>query len=225
MNVKFNLKPNFTEKRLFNDFAKKISKDMQTSLNLISANIKTALLPVLKQAIEESDIYYALILGGSKGKNLRAELGFSYDLMGVEEIDEIVDGIISSIKVTAPNVVVDSKGPRGIVYIQAIKRDLEEAMKLPQSVIESKGGPVRWLEWLSFKGDSIIIGGYSILYGIFKPHQSRSGEAIMVPSSKFWRMPPEYAGTASDNWITRAVDNGNDNINQVIVNTINKVLK
>ena len=60
-----------------------------------------------------------------------------------------------------------------------------------------------WLEWLLFKNNAPIVKNYNVKFGS-SPY-SRSGLAIMVPSSNNWRVPPEFAGSIRNNWTTRAI--------------------
>lgn len=95
------------------------------------------------------------------------------------------------------------------------------------------GVTLPWLQWLLFEGDRVVIPNYDILVaGAASPAgytrrkvgrfaSSRTGGAIMVKrdyvgKSRYhasqgrmgsgWRVPPEYAGTASRNWLTEAAD-------------------
>jgi hypothetical protein len=42
----------------------------------------------------------------------------------------------------------------------------------------------------------------------------------MIPSNKNWRVPAEYAGTVNNNWITRAIENKDENIYYIVEQTI-----
>lgn len=62
------------------------------------------------------------------------------------------------------------------------------------------GGDLHWLYWLLKRGDEIIITNYQ-----YNPQTGlgRSGLGNMIESGAF-RVPPEFAGTEKDNFITRA---------------------
>ncbi len=95
------------------------------------------------------------------------------------------------------------------------------------------GVSLPWLEWLLFEGDRVVIPNYDILVAGAAPpagyanrkvsrfSASRTGGAIMVSRNYVgrsrhhaaqgrtgpgWRVPPEYAGTTSHNWLTEAAD-------------------
>jgi len=66
-----------------------------------------------------------------------------------------------------------------------------------------RGYSLPWLEWLLTKGGQIIVRNFEVKYGA-NP-RSRSGDAVMVSSGSNWRVPSQFTGTSSNNWITRAL--------------------
>jgi hypothetical protein len=70
-------------------------------------------------------------------------------------------------------------------------------------VTTNKGTDLHWLNWLLEKGQSVIVIGYR--YNPDTAPRGRSGGGTMSGGSA-WRVPPEYAGTISDNFVTRAFD-------------------
>jgi hypothetical protein len=85
-------------------------------------------------------------------------------------------------------------------------------------VTDSKGYSLPWLKWLLFEGSKPLIKNYSVKFGSNK--RSRTGQAIMISSNKNWKVPSEFAGTVTNNWITRAIDRASDKILQDIQNII-----
>lgn len=70
------------------------------------------------------------------------------------------------------------------------------------TVVTEKGTDLDWLNWLLTKGDTIIITGYHYVPST----DGRSGGGTMSIGS-IWRVPPEFSGTESNNFITRAFEN------------------
>jgi hypothetical protein len=71
-----------------------------------------------------------------------------------------------------------------------------------------------WLEWLLLEGNKIIVKKQEVVMG---PNpRSRTGFALMRGSNKNWKVPAEFAGTIRDNWITRAIDNTEAEINNLL---------
>jgi hypothetical protein len=78
-------------------------------------------------------------------------------------------------------------------------------------VATEKGADLHWLEWLVSLGDTIIVTGYQ-----YSPKASgRSGGGIMKKGA-FFRVPPQYAGTLEDNFITRALSNREKEIDPIM---------
>lgn len=78
------------------------------------------------------------------------------------------------------------------------------------------GGSVDWLYWLMNAGSNVVVPGFSIIYGEFEsPEPSRTGRAIMVPFGSY-TVPSQWAGTESDNWVTKALNGIQDYIFELI---------
>lgn len=67
-------------------------------------------------------------------------------------------------------------------------------------VTTKKGQTLEWLDWLLLKGTQMIVMGYTYEPGT----GGRSGGGTMTGGGS-WRVPPQYAGVSSDNFITRAL--------------------
>jgi len=64
-------------------------------------------------------------------------------------------------------------------------------------------------------GGQIIVRNYRVKMG--SNRASRTGMAIMVESpGDSWRVPPEFAGTSNNNWVTRALSKIDDKILDII---------
>lgn len=83
-------------------------------------------------------------------------------------------------------------------------------------VIDStRGYSIPWLEWLLLDGNKILVNKSNVVLGPNK--YSRTGNALMKPSNKSWKVPSEFSGTQNDNWITRAIDGASDKINNLLI--------
>lgn len=74
-------------------------------------------------------------------------------------------------------------------------------LALPDGRVNINNGELHWLDWLLTKGDTIIIANYS-----YNPQTGlgRSNLGNMLPGGAF-RIPPQFSGTDTDNFITRAL--------------------
>lgn len=80
-----------------------------------------------------------------------------------------------------------------------------------------RGYSLSWLEWLVINGNQTIIQDQEIVFGPNK--YSRTGNAVMKPSSNTWSVPPEFAGTINDNWITRSIASAENDIQNLLNRT------
>jgi len=83
--------------------------------------------------------------------------------------------------------------------------------------------PIDWLRWLLHEGSGAIIRDYTFSSGFHR--RSRTGLGIMVETGGSWQMPPEFAGTASDNFVLRALETIDQEIDNIVRQEITKGIK
>ncbi len=106
----------------------------------------------------------------------------------------------------------------------AMGKDLFASVKSSSAgvTITEKNEKIPWLEWSLEEGNKIIIGAFRVK---FRTGYGRSGLAIMVPDKIIgWRIPPAFAGTDYDNWITREVYKNIKKYEDILRKNILKVL-
>ena len=74
-------------------------------------------------------------------------------------------------------------------------------LNIPQGHTPINGGDLHWMDWLLKRGDNIIIVNYQ-----YNPQSGvgRSGLGQMTSGGAF-RVPPQFSGTDTNNFITRAL--------------------
>lgn len=83
------------------------------------------------------------------------------------------------------------------IFIQPV--DFLNLLEIPLGEVRTKLGQVLpWMNWLLFEGSKTIISAYSYEPGT----GGRSGGGLMTGGG-VWRIPPQYAGTANNNFVTR----------------------
>lgn len=199
--------------------ASKILKALVPQINLLFnksiKNIKSEIILALSNALKSEPEYSQLVSG-----MLKADLGISNSSV----VDSIVEELANTTNVTLMPVSVFGNSMKGGILIEAIRSDNISNIIYSDSayVVDAKGYSMPWLEWLLLMGNSVLVKGYDVRYG---PNpNSRSGNGIMVKSNGDWRVPPEYQGTAGDNWTTRAIDRLENQITNIISNNIKKNL-
>lgn len=161
----------------------------------------------LENSIRNQSEYASLTSPNGK---LRIEFGITDP--GI--VDNVITSVIDSVFVQRKNLTISNKRIVGGVMIGFLPNNVILSVAEQFSVITEKGQPLPWLKWLLFEGTAAIIKDYDIKIG--PNFRSRTGEAVMVQSTKSWRVPPEFVGTYSDNWFTRAIDAIDDSIEEIM---------
>jgi len=170
--------------------------------------IKSGLGNIVRQAITNSSEYQSL----SSGK-LKYEFG----------IDNSSSKLASLVEVWSTNIIYNYSAPKistskikTSFSAQMIRADFSDVLYTDFAAVvdTARGYSLPWLEWLLLEGNKTIIKNYEV---VMRPSSfSRTGFALMQPSKKSWRVPSEFSGTISDNWITRAIDSAEPNIQQLL---------
>ena len=139
-------------------------------------------------------------------------------------VDNIIDKLVSTIDVSRSTVSYNKIGLVGGFTITMMKSDDMNGVIFTDiaSVISNNGQHLPWLQWLLLEGNNAIVKNFDVKMGSYS--QSRSGMAIMVSSRDNWRVPPEFVGTISNNWTTRAIDRIEDKIDILIENIIGALI-
>lgn len=197
--------------------------DLEKRFKQFSVLAEEEMPDALMTAIKNTEVYESLAYG-TGSVNLRAEFGLDHQNHSVDAIDDIISAIVGELYIEPVQLKATSKGPSGSILLKAIHRSLLDALALDESYAVAKSDIIPWLNWLSFEGDRIVVSEYQIIHGVFSsPEPSRSGEAIMARSKTgFWKVPSQVSGTKENNWITRAVEDGNDHINAVLTGLLNR---
>lgn len=196
---------------VFKSIIDKLSIVIDKSLSPITDGIKN----IVKEALKQEPEYTSLVSG-----KLKAELGIPDSSV----VDLVVDSLVNTLQVTKQPLTSSNIGIKGGFVMTMMKSDDLGGVIYSSisSVVDAKGYSLPWLEWLLLRSNAPIVKNYSVKYGP-SPY-SRSGMAIMVPSKDSWRVPPEFVGSQSDNWTTRAISNTEKSVYSLIQNTIEKYL-
>lgn len=97
-------------------------------------------------------------------------------------------------------------------FLDVIKSDFAKYITPPNKKRNRESYELSWFEWIttSEKYDGIMVLDYVIKFtdgnGRLAAY-SRTGNAIMLPKDDgMWTLPPEYAGTTNNNWITQVLE-------------------
>lgn len=177
-------------------------------MNRGMAKLRTNLPIIIRNAIIATPEYDSLALG-----KLRYEFG-------IDNVDSKLASLVSvwstNIQYTyqAPSIV--SNRIKSTFSANMIKADFSDVLYTDfAAVVDTvRGYTLPWLEWLLLEGNKTIVRNYEVVMG---PNRaSRTGFALMKPARKSWKVPSEFAGTRNDNWITRAIDAAESNIQKLL---------
>lgn len=200
-------------KLVLENLKQEISETFDRAIPSINNQIKI----IVRSAIEAQPEYAALTSG-----TLRLELGVPD---AQNRIDSIINTWISNIFVEKNIIKITNSGLSGGFSLSMIASDFRDVLSLSVSSIvdDENGYSLPWLQWLLLDGGKVLVKDYSVVFG---PHKaSRTGFAIMKnDKSSSWRVPAAFAGTISNNWVTRAIDSLDDNINKIIQDSIQKAI-
>lgn len=154
---------------------------------------------ILHDAIMQQPEYQSLISDSGK---LRQSLG----LEDTHLVDRIVQIWVRGVNVSISPVRILGSSLSGRITIQAIPEDYSDVLGSKSSTYKTEDGlTIPWLEWILLRGDEIVVASYGINWNPVYQKYSRTEGPIMTPFSGGWRVPPEFSGTADNNFITRAV--------------------
>lgn len=193
------------EKKILDALVEDCRKFFQKSIR----DIKSKLPTIIRTAIQDSPEYKSLVSG-----DLQYEIG-------IEDAANKTNGLIN---IWINSMLIDYKLPtrksgsiKGSINIRMIKSNFDDVLGTDYAIITDKirGYSLPWLEWLLLDGTKTIVRNYEVVLG---PNpRSRTGYAIMKSNkSESWSVPPEYAGTVADNWITRSIDGAEESISQLL---------
>lgn len=212
MKIEFNLTD--SEKAIQNAILSSIKDAVQDIFRISLPSIKKSISTRVYNVLTSEPEYQSLVSG-----KLQYEFGIPSSAQKVNHIIHIwSDNIIVEtipVKLTGSSII-------GGFTLGMIKSDYSDVLSDDAAtVVDSKTGSILpWLEWLLLYGGKIIISNYEVKVGP-SPY-SRTGLAIMKPSKKDWRVPPEFAGTKTNNWVTRALDRLDQEIPNIIKQEIEK---
>lgn len=200
------------------DIVNAILREMAKELNKIIAqtissnDIKVRVGELVEIQIKNSPEFDSLISG---------DLAAIFGLKDASEVlVNIIETIKNSIEVTYSPAIVVAGALNASITVSVLKSDFSDVLSLPGVSYTTDGGDVPWLDWLLKAGDGIVIADYTAV--LIETSISRTGHAIMKKSSRGFRVPPEYSGTINNNWLTRAMEDLENPIGNIIFQELDK---
>lgn len=160
----------------------------------------------LYQAVWDSDEAASLLDGKLKG-----ELGV---VRSEEAIDEVARTLVENMVVSFSPFYPKGDGFSGGLSVLIMRSDMADLLALPIGKFESKKGfVITWLRWLLTMGDKIVVYDHRFRAGAYIASRTKRG--IMRKKGQ-WRVPPEFSGTAANNWLIRVLRGFGDNVHRIL---------
>lgn len=203
-----------SDKQIANIINQELVQELNSRLKPLYKEASSYIRQVVLNSIKSQPEYISLLSG-----SLKYEFGLPDSS---SRLNAILSTIDQSLFVEYRPARINGQNINGGFFIGMVNSDFNDILSLGASTLVTENGSIlEWLKWLLLEGDKIIIGGYDFKIGNFK--NSRTGGGIMSPSfSGSWRVPPEFAGTAENNWITRAIENTEDTIENYLFSLLQK---
>ena len=182
------------------EIEKQVNANLAQSINTLLNSKKQEILSRAKSLAAKwiSEQPEILSLNSSSVGSLAGQLGIPAG-QSKSATDNIISSVSQSISVQLSKFNKDLSG--GGIYIYFQPADFLNLLGLSSGHVNTGDTDLHWLEWLLLKGDSVIVANYQ-----YNPVTGlgRSRLGNMVDGGSF-RIPPEFSGTDSNNFITRAL--------------------
>mgnify|MGYP001160803622 FL=1 len=213
--MKLNVSLRDGSEKIVDDILKFMLPDLNRAFAAATNKAETKIKSILHDNITLDPVYGSLISG-----RLRYELG----IPRTSAINRVVEEIVDTVQVKAIKLKKTARKLTGgidITLINVGSNILQDKDAVVNDV--ERGYMLPWLKWLLFDGSSPIVMDYHVEFGSFPGNRSRTGGAVMVPGGK-WNIDTRFAGVASNNWLTRAVNKSRSEIVSVISSELKRSL-
>lgn len=200
-----------------NEFKKNFFAVLVPELNkylvCVISKVRPEISNIIRHAILDSPEVQSLF-----GGKLQAELGV---IDPQNKMLSIVDILASNSNLIFSPAKVTNNYIRANIELHYVKSDYSDILSQPESFqVTANGSVLNWLEWLLLKGDEVIVFGWDV--GIDPLNLSRTGlgRIMYKGRARNWSVPPEFAGSQFDNFITRSLEN----IQQKVEDAFNRAI-
>ena len=187
--------------------------ECQKYMDNVINKLKKELPNIVSNAITSEPEYGSLLSGKLKFEFGIADAG--------SKITNIINHWITNIVYDYKPPAASSSGIRSSFSAKLIRANFSDIINTSDAMVidSNRGYELPWLEWLLLDGTATIVPQYEVRIGANS--RSRTGYAVMVPSKDSWKVPDEFSGTIDNNWITRAISNSQEEIQ----NLLNRILQ
>ena len=196
--MEFSLRLLESDSQISQEILKALSPQITTYLDSGIKIIKSELPNIIRQSIVSTPEYQSIASG-----QLKYEFGIpdsEQKLAGLLDIwSTNIEYMYNRPKLTGSTI-------KASFTANMIRVDFADVLYTDYALVIDglRGYTLPWLKWLLLEGNKTIVKNYEV--SIQANKNSRTGNAIMKQSRGSWKVPSAFSGTVSDNWITRAID-------------------
>lgn len=211
-----------TDSQIEAEILRCMKDEMDIVLRHAAAAIQVDIANLTDQLIKETPEYASLLSG-----QLMGELGLADPR---SKMNAILAAIRNGIQVWTTPLRVVGRRIDGGLNIGVLTENYREILDLAEAsyVSEPSGSTIPWLSWLIGAGDRIIVFNYDVEPALTPAQRSRSrSKKALMFKGKGWRVPPNFSGVWTDNFLTRAFDVAGveSRLDLIVQNQINRRLK
>lgn len=210
--MRFNLTLLEKETEIQNKILKALLPDIKNYLNKVSFKMRKRLSIAVSQAITQSPEYDSILNG-----QLKYEFGIPNS---GSKLTSLIDIWSNNIKINLVSPQIVGNKIKASLSAAMIRIDFSDVIYTDYAEVfdNERGYSLPWLRWLLLEGSAILVKKYDVVFGA-NP-RSRTGFAIMQPSQRSWKVPPQFSGTESNNWITRSIENSKNAIYKAVEDSL-----
>lgn len=205
------------------EIRRQTANQIRALLQRVVKETETSCRNALRKEIVGRSEYAALFRQNDSSYGLGGQLGLSNP---GAMVDPIVEAVVNNFVLRPLSVRGRGRLTTEFGGIEAVftAKDLWFLTNLPTASYQSNQHTIDWLAWLLFSGNEVVVVDYFVAYGTGSD-SSRTDDAIMLPSGKSrknFKIRANYAGTETDNWITRAAARAVPKIQKILENAVRK---
>lgn len=196
------------QKEFKDNFFKVFVPEVNKYLKSVVLKVQPQVTNIVKHAILDSPEVQSLF-----GGKLQAELGVIDPQSKILAITNIIG---SNSKLTFSPAKLTNNYVRAGFELNYIQSNYDDLLAQPEATQATENGYVlQWLEWLLIHGDTVIVAGWDVGFDPLNYSRTGLGKIMYKGAARNWSVPPEFAGTQFNNFITRSLDTIEPQIEQV----------
>jgi hypothetical protein len=172
-----------------------------------------------------SDTVRSLISGDLRG------------MIGVENpgpearLTAILNQWINSVVFTPKPISITQKGLTGGFRLEMMRSDFTDVLRLNEAFFPTPSNEFKanykyhpynleWLRWLLLEGSKVVVEDFDFIAS----NRGRTGRGTMKKKgARRWSVPPEFAGTAIDNFATQIIAQLHTELDQIFLSEISRI--